>query len=477
MKGNRYLILFVVIVIVMWNPLIFLLLFHDYPPILSSNIWIFHIAISVSALIALRHIVAPKKTNNIFSNVVISISTSLIVLGSLILANFLMRLSFNSQSASKASTENLDGLVFQPNSLARYQTVEFNYTVETNSLGLRDIEIDIDKESRYRILCFGDSWTNGYGVNLEDTYPKQLEKNLHDRGFTNVEVINCGRGGQYSSTYLEAMKRIIPILNPDLVIVGLLQLEDFIQLFLYSADESAPVRSSEGNADNLLSLVIEASFGQIRKALTSQFKTAPINVRTEWEQSAQEMIRNLNPAERMRFLMLPDSVKSLTVSGDLNPHMVNHYVKFPDLPVLLNNSEMDATKQTSRLLYEDLKEMRLLCDMSATDLIVVNMPLAVFTGHQVVRTPIIETLRDHLQRNNHIDSIYRAVSERNNILYFELTSHFRDLPEKDRYFYRFDGHPNKNGYSEIASSIGDQLVREMSTLTFSCVNDASSMRN
>ena len=71
----------------------------------------------------------------------------------------------------------------------------------------------IVKGDKYRILCFGDSWTFGWGVNVENSWPRKLEKYLLANGYENIEVINCGRGGQYTSTYKKYMAKALPLLK------------------------------------------------------------------------------------------------------------------------------------------------------------------------------------------------------------------------------------------------------------------------
>ncbi|HEX5052981.1 MAG TPA: GDSL-type esterase/lipase family protein [Planctomycetota bacterium] len=65
-------------------------------------------------------------------------------------------------------------------------------TLTTNSQhlrGTRDCSLQ-DTENTYRILCLGDSFTMGYGVGDEDTYPAQLAQQ-HPA----IDTINMGLGG------------------------------------------------------------------------------------------------------------------------------------------------------------------------------------------------------------------------------------------------------------------------------------------
>ncbi|MBW2172804.1 MAG: hypothetical protein JRF69_12685 [Deltaproteobacteria bacterium] len=71
-----------------------------------------------------------------------------------------------------------------------------------------------------RIMVIGDSFTFGMGVNLDDTYPKQLEQILNRKGIA-CEVINCGVIYYQMWQYYEVLKRKVIPYQPDLVIVGL----------------------------------------------------------------------------------------------------------------------------------------------------------------------------------------------------------------------------------------------------------------
>ena len=44
--------------------------------------------------------------------------------------------------------------------------------------------------------------------------------------------------------------------------------------------------------------------------------------------------------------------------------------------------------------------------------------------------------------------------------YIELTEHFVGLQNKSEYFFKYDGHPNKKGYEEIAEYIGKHLIEK-----------------
>lgn len=94
-----------------------------------------------------------------------------------------------------------------------------------NRQGFRDTEDFPPKSDRVlRIVCLGASTT--YGVSVEDndeTYPAQLEAQLNDAlkpaGWERVEVFNLGVGGYTSREILGTLKRALPELDPDVVLI------------------------------------------------------------------------------------------------------------------------------------------------------------------------------------------------------------------------------------------------------------------
>ena len=90
--------------------------------------------------------------------------------------------------------------------------------VKINSQGLRDKEYSYDKpEGIFRILVLGDSFTWGYGVELEEIFTEQLEEMFDG----NVEVINAGVTGYGTDQELLYLEREGIMYSPDVVVVAL----------------------------------------------------------------------------------------------------------------------------------------------------------------------------------------------------------------------------------------------------------------
>jgi lysophospholipase L1-like esterase len=110
-----------------------------------------------------------------------------------------------------------------PNDTSSYQQPEFDYTVITNSLGLRGPEMPQEKaENERRIIALGDSFTEGMGAEYENAYPQWLEKILNEKtAAPHIRVINAGISGSdpfYSYTLLR--DKLLPY-KPNLVTVAI----------------------------------------------------------------------------------------------------------------------------------------------------------------------------------------------------------------------------------------------------------------
>ncbi|GJL67825.1 MAG: hypothetical protein NPIRA06_04600 [Nitrospirales bacterium] len=74
-------------------------------------------------------------------------------------------------------------------------------------------------ESLPKIVAFGDSLTAGFGVSSDESYPAQLEKQLHEGGF-HYEVVNAGVSGETSAGGVRRVEWILKS-RPTVVILEL----------------------------------------------------------------------------------------------------------------------------------------------------------------------------------------------------------------------------------------------------------------
>lgn len=119
---------------------------------------------------------------------------------------------------------------FIPNATGMTMTGEYNISYKINSFGMRDVERNVTKTPRVkRILVLGDSFTEGFGVEQNYTYPHLLEDMLRNKG-EKIEVWNAGVRGYSPGTEYLYLKNNIDWIKPDMVIVGFFSGNDVMDI-------------------------------------------------------------------------------------------------------------------------------------------------------------------------------------------------------------------------------------------------------
>ncbi|MCD6371335.1 MAG: hypothetical protein J7L39_01295, partial [Candidatus Aenigmarchaeota archaeon] len=96
-------------------------------------------------------------------------------------------------------------------------SAEIDKPIRTNSYGFKDYEWNITKPNNtIRIIALGDSFTEGFGVDVNETWPKQLEAMLNNLNLSvRFEVFNMGQGGWGTYEEVETFKTIGLQFEPD----------------------------------------------------------------------------------------------------------------------------------------------------------------------------------------------------------------------------------------------------------------------
>jgi hypothetical protein len=96
----------------------------------------------------------------------------------------------------------------------------FTFRYSNNSLGWRGRrEYREVKPTDYRVLFLGDSFTYGLGVNDDQTFAAQVEKDLR-AGLGSVEVMNAGCPGKGTDYALKCFQTVAHKFHPDLTALG-----------------------------------------------------------------------------------------------------------------------------------------------------------------------------------------------------------------------------------------------------------------
>jgi len=101
----------------------------------------------------------------------------------------------------KSHTVYDSGLFYRlnPNSKSIFANREFSNQISVNSVGLRDDEESVKKPA---VICLGDSYTMGWGVENSESYPQQLE------AISGLRVLNAGIPSYGTARELELLKQL-----------------------------------------------------------------------------------------------------------------------------------------------------------------------------------------------------------------------------------------------------------------------------
>ena len=102
-------------------------------------------------------------------------------------------------------------------------------SITINADGVRGPSTDHSYTSEldtFRVVCLGDSFTLGYGVDDRSTFARQLQERC-----TGIETINMGQGGYSIGQSFLWLRKLAPVLQPD-VVVGVFIVEDFRRLLV-----------------------------------------------------------------------------------------------------------------------------------------------------------------------------------------------------------------------------------------------------
>lgn len=454
-RSKRIYIIFISIFLILWNPLS-LKVIYSGSDVTDIRIIKYLYWFTFLAGLTFLFLIIKIKLSDRIKNIILSLILGGIFFSSLVVFNLLIGL-FQSEEEN-----DFQGLMFPPNTKAYYKTIDFEFTAHINSIGLRENEFTIDKGDNYRIVCFGDSWTVGWGVDLEYSWPKVLEKLFKDNGFNNVEVINCAKGGDFTVSYKSKMEPVLVLLKPDLVLVGVLQGNDMIQAFQYSMFDN----QKNVNAGRVFTYIKDsfmkyllASFENFIELIKGN-NAELLDIEENYKIMVDEQISNYNEYQRIRYFTIDDTLKNLFVSGNLNPSLLWEYINFPENYFIINDSQNAASIAAANQVKQDLSEIKDLCKKYSAEVVYINLPETEFIGHKVVRSALVNNLNDYLSINNRIDPIHKSIADYVNIPYLQLTERFEQLEDKNAYFFKYDGHPNQRGYEEMAKGIYGFLIND-----------------
>ncbi len=311
---------------------------------------------------------------------------------------------------------------FIPGSKTVMNSQEFKVEYRINKIGLRDKEVGPKKPGVFRILVVGDSVVEGWGVELKESWVKQLEKKLNESfGEGKFEVINGGVASYSPFLYYLFLKKKGLELRPDLVIM-MMDMGDPSDDYDYSRQ------------------AVFSSFGEPKACPGGYYR----------EKGLKRFLSyfSLSLRRTFRLYLILDYLFSKGEKG----------VQEGFRPMLFGIRSTESWEKAWSLSKKYILLSRDLLKKKGIPMVFTVCPPAFLVGDEEWREGR-RLLNFNLEGVNFekMFTDFKEFAYENRLPYIELLSFLQSYPEHPLY-YSYDIHPNPVGHRVIAERIFEELI-------------------
>lgn len=340
------------------------------------------------------------------------------------------------------------GLLFRPNSEQNWEMYDYTSADTVNSLGIRDYEVAIEKTHACRILAIGDSFTFGWGVNIDETWVKRLESNLRARG-VDAEVLNLGKPAANPNEYEFIAELSIPLLKPDMVILGLLNGDDL--------ESAAP--NLLYHFPHILRLVFEWKNANNDPQWTVKKSDSAAHCREWLVGCARQLYDGMDKQQQAEFDRLEPLVKQVYFDGTLNPWLIEHSTREPDY--FMRTTDADSMEGKGRWVTRNFRNIRRIAQDYGASVLVVSLPEGFYVNeeayHNVQRIGF--RVKPEMMTTDVPERTLAACCEKAGIPFLSLLDEFRKHKEEPGYYFELDRHLTVKG-NVLAADAMTEFVAE-----------------
>ena len=339
-----------------------------------------------------------------------------------------------------------------PNVTKIYDTKEFYTIGKTSSQGLRNEEVKIPKpKGTFRILAVGDSFTYGWGVDLNKGWVKLLESKLRVKGKT-VEMINAGDPGIGLTKIRQICRAYTSQFNIDLVLVDLFG-DDIYRAA--NDDENIPfIEQLISNIWPILSrirspIIFDSTWRDVNPGDTIRFSGVFKEKIKEDLKKNPTLLLHVSPEIRTDFL-----------NGKINPGLAYQALADPDFwNYYLNPDKFAFALNSTEKRLELLKER---CGKIPVIVVFIPPPELVSNYYQPFKRAYGYSIDPALSRFD-IDSYLKKIVEKSKFSYISVLNKMREDGCTDCY-YKYDLHFNEKGNNKFANFIAPEIQKILNRL-------------
>lgn len=330
-----------------------------------------------------------------------------------------------------------------PDTTVVFDTGEFQSVATISAQGLRNEFISMPKSlDTFRILALGDSFTFGWGVDLNESWPKLVEKNLRALG-KKVEIINAGVPGIGLRRMRLICRAYKDQFDVDAVILGI-HTDDLYQAAALSSSIT-PVKQFVLDTWRTLSRITEP----IIEKGDAGIGTAPgsvVELSSVWKQRVAESLKK----SPKLLLTVASELRSDFLSGRINPYLVYiahndpEYLTYVLTPQLLNFAVDSVDTRLNKIEDRCLKD-------TPTVFVYIPSSSLISTEYQLFRQKL-GFAEDKKLLTIPMNQPLQELSQKRGFGFVSVLSDFRSDGCPDC-FYPYDGHLTRIGHERIAKII------------------------
>ena len=280
---------------------------------------------------------------------------------------------------SSASVDDA-GLISRPYAQTRYDTMEFDVTATSNNIGIRDRQVHPKPPGTFRIVALGDSFTFGWGVGLEETWVKLLESQLRSQLREDIEVVNLGIPGGYPSWYHGIFDRSISILDPDMVIVAVLQADDVNQQMHTKSSVTYDLFRSCTPVRHFADVLLPRLWPNFLRLSELARPAGTMLVSDPWKSHAEWILCLSDDGMKQRFRRIPEPLQAAFLTGKLDPYLVSRAIARPDYFSLALELDDEGIQQGVDRMAGDLTRIKVTADRQPVPVITMSVPSPVYVS-------------------------------------------------------------------------------------------------
>jgi len=350
------------------------------------------------------------------------------------------------------------GLVFPPNTGTHHYTREFDSRASINSLGFRGSP-EVSERKRPgvpRIVVLGDSYTYGWGVDDQETWPYRLQSLLSHSLGRPVEVLNLGKPGSGPFQYLEIARKALPRLEPDLVIVAILQNDDLKQSARRARSRKLK-KKGNGSAPDMLARLDGMFLSDIRR--WKQARGDRIRIIGP-EHNAGRVARLLTKASEESLRRIDPDVLTMFREGHLHPGLLTMTLKTPERLLFALRPESQEFALARAGLTHVLTELSVLAEGVGSRLLVVSVPYGAYFSEEQLRAWRAMGLEapENLLGNRHVDDPVAEVCLDLGLSFVATQPRFFEAAAGATLYFPFDGHLSTKGHEAFAQSLEERVA-------------------